>query len=1036
MAKDKNKKAGLEKDNRGNVINDEYSVNSEPVEKALRKFRRRSEEQEASDLAKKLNYPYIDLSIFPADQESIRIIEEKDSMENSVVVVRKQERNLAIATTNPESLGVKKIIRKLQDEYNFQIEVLVVSQSSVKRAQELYKKNKLVEVFDYLRARLTGGDLENFEKDIRQLVDLERRISELPTTEILNVILAGAMKLRASDIHFEPQKDGKVRLRYRIDGVLQIVAEFPTSSYPTILARIKIMSKMLLNVKDNAQDGRFSIALDDNNEVDLRVSVLPGNHGETVVIRLLGQGINSSDFDALGLIGLAQERLIEESNKKQGMIINSGPTGSGKTTTLYSVINRVNTPDKKVVSIEDPIEYQVKGVSQTQVESERDYTFSNGLRAIVRQDPDIILVGEIRDEETAEIAVHAALTGHLVLTTIHSKSSAGVVGRMIDLGIKPAIIASAVNAFIAQRLVRELCHHCKEKYVPAEETVTVLKKMLSLISPRSKVEVPKKIEHLYRSKGCAKCQGLGYQGRIGVFEIMTINDEIRGLMEKMATEDEIRIAALEAGMVTYEQDGLVKAIMGKTSLEELQRVVGTGDYLMNIYEKIVTQSLSRGILISKKTTDKIKNQIGNEEDLKKVIENASTRESINYILAAGLLMRAGDIHIEPGEKFFKVRYRIDGILHDIVRFPMSEFLSVLSEVKSLSGFKTQQRQGVIDGRFRITIDQEVEEVQDKNVDVRVSVILGGFGDIVVMRLLNQSAQATNLDKIRLIPYNLKKIKHNASKPNGLILNTGPTGHGKSTTLYSILSYLNKPELKIITVEDPIEYQINGILQTQVSEEEKYTFATAIRALLRQNPDIMMIGEIRDDETAAAAYQAALTGHLVLSTLHTNSAAGSVQRLLNMGLSMSDLITGTNCFMAQRLARRLCPDCHKKVPIQDYQRSQIEQLLGKIPAEIKKDLNIPSVTELYQPVGCEKCNQIGYKGRIPLSEVIEITEPMEEFLSTRPTTSKIKEMALKEGMIMMSQDGIIRALQGETSFSEVARVTKEVEELGAEEQKQN
>lgn len=998
----------------------------EKVEKVLRRLRRRSEEEEASRLAANLAMPYIDLNIFPADQESIHFISEENSLKHGLIVIHKREKSLKIATIDPELLAVKEITNELERKNGFQVELFVVSKASLQRAQELYKKNKLVEVFDYLRANLTGKDLDQFEDDIKELIDLERRIKELPTTTVLNVILAGAMKLRASDIHFEPQKSGNVRLRYRIDGVLQVVAEFPLNAYSTVLSRIKIMSRMLLNVRDTAQDGRFSISLEEKKEIDLRVSVLPGNYGETIVIRLLGQGIEKLDFENLGLVGLGYERLISESEKKQGMIINSGPTGSGKTTTLYSIINRVNTPDKKVISIEDPIEYQVAGVSQTQVEVERGYSFSNGLRSIVRQDPDIILVGEIRDEETAEIAVHASLTGHLVLTTIHSKSSAGVVGRMIDLGIKPSIIATAVNAFIAQRLVRELCEFCKEKYVPAEETVDALKKMFSLISPRSKIEIPKTIDHLWRSKGCVKCQGLGYRERIGVFEVMTINDEIRELMERMATEDEIRLAALENGMVTYEQDALVKAIAGKTSLEELQRVVGTGEYLMDIYDKIVVQSLSRGVVVEKKVVDEIKGLISKKEEMRQWLERVSLRDSIRYILGAGLLMRAGDIHIEPGEREFKVRFRIDGILHDIVYLPMSEFLGTLNEIKSLSGFRTQQRQGVIDGRFRITIPKEVEEIKDKQVDVRVSIILGGFGDIIVMRLLNQAAQATELEKLNMLPYNLKLLKRNIRKPNGIILNTGPTGHGKSTTLYSALAYLNNPELKIITVEDPIEYQLDGVLQTQINEEEDYTFDTAIRALLRQNPDIMMVGEIRDRETASAAYQAALTGHLVLSTLHTNSAAGSVQRLLNMELSISDLITGTNCFMAQRLARKLCEHCKEKVAPSAQEKNQMELLLAKISSKAREEINIPPVEYVYKPVGCEKCNFIGYYGRIPISEIIEINEKMEELLATHPTTSQVRDAALQEGMILMAQDGVLRVLEGVTSFEEISRITEELD----------
>jgi type II secretory ATPase GspE/PulE/Tfp pilus assembly ATPase PilB-like protein len=714
---------------------------------------------------------------------------------------------------------------------------------------------------------------------------------------------------------------------------------------------------------------------------------------------------------------------MQESEKRQGMIINSGPTGSGKTTTLYSLINRVNSEDKKIISIEDPIEYQVAGVRQTQVEKDRGYTFAEGLRSIVRQDPDIILVGEIRDDETAEIAVHASLTGHLVLTTIHANTAAGVIGRMVDLGVKPSIVAPAINAVIAQRLVRKLCPHCKEKYKPAQETIQVMKEMLSLISPKAEIEVPKDIKYLWRANGCKECKGLGYKGRLGIFEVMTISEEIRGLIETMATEGEIRNASLENGLITYEQDGILKSLQGETSLEEVQRVAGRGDYLINLYEKIIVQTLSRGISIKKDIVESLQKSKGDYDELKKMAENSSSKDKIRYILMTGLIMQAGDIHIEPGEKDFKIRYRIDGILHDIIQLPMSEFLTVLNEIKILIGAKLQKREGVVDGRFRIIIPEGTDGFVDYKIDVRVSIILGGYGDIIVMRLLNQTAQATELGKLGLREFNLLKLKNNITKPNGMVLNTGPTGSGKTTTLYSALRKISTPELKVITVEDPIEYQMDGILQTQVNEEENYTFNTALRNLLRQNPDIIMIGEIRDEETAAIAYQAALTGHLVLSTLHTNNAAGSVRRLANMGLSLSDLSSGTNCFMAQRLARELCPSCKRKVTLESADIDKINTVLRGISSASK--IKIPQEYTTYQAVGCDKCHGLGYSGRIPIAEIMDIDEEMEKYITTDPTTSEIHNKAVEKGMLSMGQDGVLRVIEGQTTIEEIARISDEI-----------
>jgi len=354
--------------------------------------------------------------------------------------------------------------------------------------------------------------------------------------------------------------------------------------------------------------------------------------------------------------------------------------------------------------------------------------------------------------------------------------------------------------------------------------------------------------------------------------------------------------------------------------------------------------------------------------------------------------------------------------------PMDIFLSVLNEIKNVIGIETGKRKGgSSEGRFYIDLSG-IEGFDMQRVDVRVSTILGGFGDILVMRLLNKTAQNIDLKELDLNPINLAKIKKGAEKPNGIIINTGPTGSGKTTTLYSILSYLNKPEVKIITVEDPIEYQIDGIIQTQINKEEKYDFPTAMKSLLRQNPDIMMVGEIRDEESADLAYKAALTGHLVLTTLHTNNSAGSIQRLLNMGISISDIASGTNCFMAQRLVRRLCPDCKKQEPIKEEEKFLIKKALDSISPKLGLKLEIPD--SLYAPVGCPKCQHTGYKGRLSVLEILEINEYMEKFLMSNPTISEIENQAIEDGMLTMFQDGVIDVILGKTTIEEILRELEE------------
>lgn len=1000
-----------------------HGAHEEDVRRVLSKMKHESEEQQAAGYAAALGLPYIDLNIFPIDPETLRTIKKEDAEKYQVVALARAGKNVSLASPDPENTGLVKFAEALKRDEGFQIKLYVCSPSGLQKSIEKYKYIALVEGLEELRLSLTGADLEEFEKKLKDVIDLKKRITEIPTTEVLNIVVAGAVKMDASDIHFEPQQDG-IRLRYRLDGVLQNITVIPPQSYHFILSRVKVLSGMKINIRDIAQDGRFSINLD-GREIDVRVSILPGNFGENIVMRLLDQEAVALKFDDLGLRGLAYDKLREEMKNPNGMILNTGPTGSGKTTTLYAVINQINTPEVKIITVEDPIEYKIKGISQTQVSKSRGYTFANALRAIVRQDPDVVLVGEIRDDETASIAVHASLTGHLVLSTIHANSSIEAVPRLIDMGIKPSLIPAALRAIIAQRLVRRLCPDCKEKYVPARETVESIKKILAVISPKAKLSVPKEINSFYRAKGCPRCHGLGYKGRVGIFEIFTLTEEISRKIVEMAPEEEILALSLESGMITMLQDGILKSLEGITSLEEVQRVTGEGKFLEELYEKIISQLLLRAVSITAEDAKAIAETKKNFAALNKLVSASPPEKSLRYVLAAALWLGAGDIHIEPEERTVKVRYRIDGILQDVAQIPMDEYPHFLGDIKILSGFKaTDVEEGVKDSRFGIRLEEKVfPEIEDREVDVRVSIILGGYGETVVMRLLNQSARALDLEKLGIRKQNLTKILAESKKPNGVILNTGPTGSGKTTTLYSLLSILNKPGVKIITVEDPIEYRVKGILQTQTDDKKGYTFPKALSALLRQNPDIMMIGEIRDEETAGIAVQAALTGHLVLSTLHTNNAAGSVQRLVNMGVSATDIASSVNAFMAQRLVRTLCPECKKKTEPNPEVKTHIEKILKTISP--KADIEIPKkIDGIFEAVGCPKCNNIGYRGRTTVSEVLTMTKEMEELITRGPTTSEVEELAVSQGMITMTQDGILKVLEGVTTMEEVERVTEE------------
>ncbi|MDH4330319.1 MAG: GspE/PulE family protein [Candidatus Moranbacteria bacterium] len=996
----------------------------EQAEKIIKRLSKRSEESQAQFMASSYLLPYIDLYIVPIDINDVRIIPEEDSKKYQVGAFYKSGKSVNVAVIDPLNNDTISYLEKLREEKGLGIKTYVVSLSSMKKIWQKYQTNPLLETVDMFSLNLSGKDLENFENKFADLIKLKERSDEIPTTEVINIIISGAVKMNASDIHFEPQKES-VRMRYRIDGVLQDIGFFPHTLYKTIVSRVKMLGKMKLNIRDIAQDGHFSIEIKNGEEaerLDVRVSIIPGNNGESIVARLLSQSSAMVQVEELGLQGLANERMSVQISKPNGMILVTGPTGSGKTTTLYAFVNKLNHPEVKIITIEDPIEYQIKGISQTQIAADRGYTFEKGLRSIVRQDPDIILVGEIRDAETAEISVQAALTGHLVLSTLHTNNAVASVSRLTEMGVRPSLITSSVNAFVAQRLIRKLCPHCKEKYEPASETIDSIKKIISMISPKARVEIPKEIQYLYKPVGCPKCNGLGYKGRIGIFEILTITESIEKLILNMAGESELTEAALEEGMITMSQDGIVKTLQGLTSMEEVWRVTGKTTFLEDLYERLMDQSLSRSITVPETILEAVSKNTESFEKIDTHINSVSSKAITETIFGAALLLKAGDIHIEPEEEKVKIRFRINGILQTIAFLPLNEYPAFLGRIKLLSGLKTKIKAGVKDSRFSIKIEQPFDELKEGNVDVRVSIISGGHGETVVLRLLNQSATALDIESLGIRKQNIEKIIKELEKPYGIIINTGPTGSGKTTTLYSLLSILNKPEVKIITVEDPIEYQLKGILQTQVNKKAKYDFATALRALLRQNPDILMIGEIRDKETAEISIQAALTGHLLLSTLHANDTSSAPLRLINMGVRPDDLATAINAFIAQRLVRKLCPDCKKESAPTPEDKALIERIVKTISP--KSGVVIPEKFHVYSPGGCVKCHNTGFIGRTTISEVLSIDSDIEELISRNTLSSEIKEKAIENGMITMTQDGILKVLEGETTLEEVKRVTEE------------
>ncbi len=548
---------------------------SKALEEKLSSLKRQEEEKKAKQLAGQLNLPYLDLKITPIEQKALPLVLEKKARNAKMAVIQKKSKQLWAAAKDPENPLVKKILKELEKE-GYQINLFVSSESGLERAWQAYQDIPKKEVRKITgQVDIEGESLKNLKKEINNLDDIKKKIEETPTDQIskvVEILLAGSLETKASDIHLETEQE-KAIIRYRIDGILQDAAFLSSKSYSYILNRIKLLSGMKLNVADIAQGGRFTIGLD-KTDIEIRVSAIPSAYGENIVMRILDPGAINLELEDLGLRQDILDVVYKEIQKPNGMIITTGPTGSGKTTLLYSFIRKVNKPESKIITLEDPIEYHLEGITQTQTDEKKGYTFAKGLRAILRQDPDIILVGEIRDEETATIAVQAALTGHLVFSTLHTNDAAGAIPRFLDIGVDASNLASALNLIIAQRLVRRICKKCAKKKTTSGKELDQIKKSLKGIPPSIKHPTLNNKLKIYQAVGCQECNNTGYKSRIGIFEIIVINQEMEKLISSSPDHFQIIKKTKEGKMVSFTQDALLKALDGLTTIEEIERIVG------------------------------------------------------------------------------------------------------------------------------------------------------------------------------------------------------------------------------------------------------------------------------------------------------------------------------------------------------------------------------------------------------------------------------------------------------------------------------
>lgn len=533
-------------------------------------------EELAQILAERYELPYVNLARVAIDNSAIRLIPEESARAAMLVVFQVNQKKVSVAIQSKSNEKLPSVLEELSRQ-GLTVLLHIASEYGIKKAWDAYKE------VSYAKAETAGivsvsqETVDRYVSSIQSIADIKNIVLRAvgsgdihSLSTVVEIILGGAVATNVSDVHIEPDKE-TVRVRYRLDGVLQDVVELKHTDYKKVLARIKLLAGVKLNITHEAQDGRFTIKIQ-GTDVEVRTSILPAAYQESVVMRILNPRSISVPLEELGMDEYFYDAIVKQIEKPNGLILTTGPTGSGKTTTLYAILKKLRNPQIKIITIEDPIEYHLDGISQTQVDHSKGYDFQNGLRAAVRQDPDVIMVGEIRDDETASIAIDSALTGHLVFSTMHTNNAAGAMPRLIDLGVNPKVISSALNIALAQRLVRRLCLNCREAYVPeGKEKEVIESNFLEIKKYRPKLELPKQI---YRPVGCEKCTFTGFKGRISIYEGILMDRAIEVVLRENPSEREIVEAAKPQGMLNMRQDGIVKVINGITSLDEIKEAVG------------------------------------------------------------------------------------------------------------------------------------------------------------------------------------------------------------------------------------------------------------------------------------------------------------------------------------------------------------------------------------------------------------------------------------------------------------------------------
>lgn len=537
-------------------------------DQALGQINRDLEEKAAREHAQELKLPYVDVDMFPINPDVLHLVKEEDARRAYAMPFFKSGKKVRIAITDPAKVETQEILKNLKS-MGYELQIHLASNISLNEAFRHYSSAQY-KLKTEAKNIVEEKEIK-YEKELENLALLKDKIAALPSEEALNTLHVSAIKAGASDIHYQPEENECV-IRFRIDGVLHNVFSVGKDVYANLANQLKYKAGMKLNITTVPQDGRFRFIVNER-KIDVRVSSIPTEYGESFVCRILDSGKHFGNFDELGFTGKSLEILKKSCELAQGMVLVTGPTSSGKTTTLYVLLNKFNQPEVKIITLEDPIEYHLQGITQSQINEKRGYNFADGLRSILRQDPDVVMIGEIRDLETAEACAQAALTGHVVLSTLHTNSAVETIPRLITIGLPPFMVAPSLSVVIAQRLVRRICDACKKERPVTDKEKEIFEKTLQeikIVDPSISVQVPQIVKV---QQGCEVCSGTGFRGQMIISEVLHVDNEIKDAILANKSANDIFVIARKRGMLIMHEDGILKVIAGHTTLDELHRVI-------------------------------------------------------------------------------------------------------------------------------------------------------------------------------------------------------------------------------------------------------------------------------------------------------------------------------------------------------------------------------------------------------------------------------------------------------------------------------